>query len=248
MKKQKLQKLLQSVGLDSRRNLRAQIHDGMFKVNQVTVTDPGFLVDPHSDHVHFKRKEIPLKIVRHSYYIFNKPLGVISTLSDPQKRLTVKDFLKGIPERVYPVGRLDYQSEGLLILTNDGDLTNFILSTKNKIPKLYQIKVQGIVAREKMEELQKKGIFMDGSRVRPERITFLKRTHQNHCWLLVSIIEGKKHIIRNFFKYAGHPVEKLKRVSIGSFKLGSLKPGMIRELTDTELAGFKRKFNYTDEN
>jgi 23S rRNA pseudouridine2605 synthase len=246
MKEEKLQKVLQTAGIDSRRNIRQQIHEGRIKVNNQVVTDPNFLVDITSDTLRLDDRKLKLKKEKKSYYIFHKPYGVISTLQDPQGRTTIKDFLTAIKERVYPVGRLDYHSEGLLLLTNDGELTNFIISTKNKVPKVYMVKIKGILTDKERQQLKTKGVFLEGRRVKPMQIDFVKKTAQGNSWIRVTIIEGKKHIIRNLLKYTGHPVEKLKRTAIGTIKLKKLPASHWRELTIEELEVFKKTYNYSE--
>jgi len=244
MKKEKLQKVLQTAGIDSRRNIRQHIHEGRITVNNQVVIDPNFLVDITSDTLRLDNRKLKLKKEKKSYYIFHKPYGVISTLEDPQGRTTIKDFLAAIKERVYPVGRLDYHSEGLLLLTNDGELTNFIISTKNKVPKVYLVKIKGILTAEERKQLLTKGIFLEGRRVKPLQIDFIKKTGRGNSWIRVTIFEGKKHIIRNLLKYTGHPVEKLKRTAIGTIKLKTLPVGHWRELTPGEIEAFKKAYNY----
>ena len=194
--KLKLQKYIQSAGFNNRRNIRKLIAEGKFKVNNAIVKDPNFLVDKNKDTIHLAKKVLRIRIEKKSYYVFNKPLGVISSLSDPQKRPTIKDFIGSIKERVFPVGRLDFNSEGLIMLTNDGHLTNFIISPRNRVPKTYLIKIKGILSNEKLAKIRSKGAFIDGIRVRPSSIRFIKKTKQNNSWLSVTVIEGKKHIIR----------------------------------------------------
>lgn len=244
MSKLKLQKAIQAAGFDSRRSIRTGIADGDFKVNNTVITDPNFLVDLSKDTIRYRDKKITLKIEKKSYFIFNKPDGVISTLEDPQGRATLKDYIGKIKERVYPVGRLDYHSEGLILLTNDGDLTNFIISPRNKIPKVYNVKIKGVLSEQERRKLLSKGIFLEGSRVKPLEIEYIRKTQQNNSWIRVTIVEGKKHIIRNFFKYSGHPVERLKRVAIGTIKLKKLPAGHWKELTPMELEIFKNKYRF----
>ncbi len=244
MKEEKLQKVLQTAGIDSRRNIRQQIHEGRIKINNRVVTDPNFLVDISSDTLRLDNRKLKLKKEKKSYYIFHKPYGVISTLHDPQGRTTIKDFLTAIKERVYPVGRLDYHSEGLLLLTNDGELTNFIISNDNKVPKVYMVKIKGIFTGEERKKLMNKGIFLEGRRVKPLQIDFIKKTARGNSWIRVTIIEGKKHIIRDLLKYTGHPVEKLKRTAIGTIRLKTLPTGHWRELTPGEVETFKKTYNY----
>ncbi len=246
MAEDKLQKVLQAAGIDSRRNLRQQIHDGRFKVNNQVVTDPNFGVDIEKDTIRLDDKKLKLKMEKKSYFIFHKPYGVVSTLNDPQGRPTLTDYISRIKERVYPVGRLDYHSEGLILLTNDGELTNFIISAKNKIPKVYMIKIKGVLKEEERKQLKTKGIHLEGTRVKPLRIDFVKKTAQNNSWIRVTILEGKKHVLRKVFKYSGHPVEKLKRVAIGTFRLRKIPAGHWLELTKEELEEFKKTYNYSE--
>jgi 23S rRNA pseudouridine2605 synthase len=244
MTEEKLQKVLQFAGIDSRRSIRQHIHDGRIKVDNKVITDPNFLVDIAKDTVRIDDKKIKLKIEKKSYFILNKPYGVVSTLEDPQKRVTIKDYIAKIKERVYPVGRLDYHSEGLILLTNDGELTNFVISPRNKIPKIYMVKIKGLMNSEERSQLLNRGLFLEERRVKPLRIDFVKKTAQQNSWIRVTIVEGKKHIIRNIFKYMGHPVEKLKRLAIGSIQLGKLPVGHWRELTHEEVEAFKRTSHY----
>lgn len=244
MNKQKLQKIVQASGLDSRRKIRALIHEGKFKVNDTVVTDPNFPVDPAVDQIKLENKLIKIDIEERSYFIFNKPNGVISTLDDPEGRPTLKDYIDKIKERVYPVGRLDYHSEGLILLTNDGDLTNFIISARNKVPRQYRIKMKGFLKEEEIDRLLTKGMFVDGARIRPLDLRFTRRTAANNSWYNLTIIEGKKHIIRNMFQYLGHPVGKLQRTAIGTFMLKKLPVGHWRELSDEEVARFKKEYRF----
>jgi len=247
MKEEKLQKVLQTSGLDSRRNLRQFIHEGRIKVNNQVVTDPNFLVDITRDTLRLDNLKLKLKKEKKSYYILHKPYGVISTLNDPQGRPTVKDYITGIKERVYPVGRLDYHSEGLILLTNDGELTNFIISTRNKIPKIYMTKIKGTLSVEERNNIKTKGIFLGNRRVKPLQVDFIKRTAQGNSWIRITIIEGKKHVVRDLLKYAGHPVEKLKRIAVGSFQLKKLVVGHWCELTAEELEIFKKTYDYKEQ-
>lgn len=247
MTKTKLQKAVQAAGFDSRRNIRELIHEGKFKVNDKIIRDPNFLVDPEHDHVKLKNKLLAIKPEVISYFVFNKPYGVISTLHDPQGRPTLKEFITKIKERVYPVGRLDYQSEGLILLTNDGELMNFIISPRNKVPKQYRIKIKGVLKPEEITRLKTKGLVVDGVRIKPLDIRFIRKTKENNAWYSVTIIEGKKHILRKTFKYFGHPLEKLMRTAIGTLKLGKLPVGHWRELTEEEVAQFKKTYKFAPE-
>ncbi|MEN8223425.1 MAG: pseudouridine synthase [Acidobacteriota bacterium] len=242
MENLKLQKFIQSSGFGSRREVRTMIADGEFTVNNKVVDDPNFLIDPEMDAVKHGNKRIKNILEKKVYFLFNKPLGVISTLKDPQGRVTITDFIKKIKERVYPVGRLDYNSEGLILLTNDGDLTNFIISPRNKIPKIYLIKIKGVVTPEQKEKLIKKGVFIDNRKVRALGIDFVKKTQTGNSWVRVTIVEGKKHIIRKMFQFSGHPVDRLRRVQIGNFSLRGIPSGQWRELTEDELNKFRKLY------
>jgi len=244
MNRMKLQKALQAAGLDNRRNIRKGIADGEFKVNNTVIQDPNFMVDISKDVIRRLDRKIKLHVEKKSYYIFNKPDGVMTTLDDPEGRPTVKDFIAGIKERVYPVGRLDYHSEGLILLTNDGELANFVISPRNKVPKVYNIKIKGALSEEERKKLLSKGIHIEGSRVKPLSIEFIRKTARNNSWIQVVIVEGKKHILRKVFKYTGHPVEKLKRVAVGDIKLKKLPVGYWRELTKEEVDTFKQKHGF----
>jgi len=245
MKEIKFQKYLQNCGLASRRDIRQWIHEGKFKVNQHTVTDPNFTIKTPGDQIHFGKKLLKLSIQNKSYFIFNKPVGIVSTLDDPQGRSTISSFITRIKERVYPVGRLDYNSDGLMLLTNDGDLANFIISAKNQVPKTYLLKVKGDLSAATQKKLEK-GIFLEGERLNPFVIEPVKMTSSGNSWLKVTINEGKKHILRNAFKYSGHPVEKLRRIAIGNIMLKKLPLGEWRELADYEIAAFKKEYQFPE--
>jgi 23S rRNA pseudouridine2605 synthase len=239
-----LQKFLQFSGFDSRRNIRKMIADGKLKINGKVVTDPNAPVDVNRDSIRCEDRRLHIKMEKKVYFIFNKPAGVISTLSDPQNRITISHFLRKIRERVYPVGRLDYHSEGLILLTNDGDLTNFIISAKNQVPKTYLIKVKGILNQTKIDKMTSRGVFIERQKIRPLEIKFVRKTGRGNAWYTVSIIEGKKHVIRKLFQFSGHPVERLRRISLGNLKLKKLPGGHWRELTHEEIEAFKRDINY----
>jgi 23S rRNA pseudouridine2605 synthase len=245
MKEIKLQKFLQDCGLASRRDIRQWIHDGKFKVNHHPVTDPNFSIKINSDQIHFGKKLLKLNIQNKSYFIFNKPVGIVSTLSDPQARSTISSFITRIKERVYPVGRLDYNSDGLMLLTNDGDLANFITSAKNQVPKTYLLKIKGELSPVTQKKLEK-GVFLEGERLNPFVIEPVKSTSSGNSWLKVTIREGKKHILRNAFKYSGHPVEKLRRIAIGNILLKKLPLGEWRELKDYEITAFKKEYHFPE--
>lgn len=241
MSEMKLQKALQDAGLGNRRLIRQLINEGKIRVNNRIVTNPNFPLDIEHDLVHLKKKELKIRLQPKCYFILNKPDGVVSTLFDPQKRPAISDLIVKIRERVVPVGRLDFHSEGLILLTNDGELTNFILSARNRVPKTYLVKIKGALSPETKKKLEK-GIFMEGERLNPFRIEFIRQTTGGHSWWRVTITEGKKHILRKAFLFSGHPVERLKRTAIGTIRLKSLPAGEWRELTQTEIKTFFRTY------
>jgi pseudouridine synthase len=234
--RERLQKILSRAGLTSRRSAERWILEGRVQVNGHRVERLGEKADPRSDDIRVDGR--PLRLPgRRLVVALYKPRGVVTTLSDPQGRPTVRDLLGGIRERVYPVGRLDYHSEGLLLLTNDGDLAAELMAPRSHTPKVYQVKVRGVPGPETLQRLAR-GVVLEGRRTLPARMRLL-RGEQN-AWVEVRLIEGRRNQIREMFKRVGHPVSKLRRVRIGALGLGSLRPGEHRVLTDTEVELLRR--------
>jgi len=236
MPAERLQKILARAGLASRRKAEEYILAGRVTVNGKPVLQLGAKADPERDHIKVDGKLIRLPR-QYVYLALNKPKGCVTTLWDPQGRRTVRDLIKGVPERVYPVGRLDYHSEGLLLLTNDGDFTARILSPASKIPKTYLVKVNGPLTPEQEEEFRQ-GIPLYGRRTAPAQLRLVRRAR--NPWYSVTLVEGRQNQIRLMFRHFGRLVEKLKRVRIGFLELGSLKPGAYRLLTSAEVARFRK--------
>jgi 23S rRNA pseudouridine2605 synthase len=236
---QRLQKIIAEMGIASRRKAEELITEGRVTVNGGTAVI-GMKADPLKDHIKVDGKLLvsPEKKV---YFIFYKPRGVVTSLSDPQGRPTVRDFLRGIKERVFPVGRLDYDSEGMLILTNDGDFAHAIMHPSMKMPKTYLVKVKGTLLEEEMEKLRK-GIRLDRSVTAPAKVKRLRKTEQN-SWIEMTIHEGKKRQIRRMLERVGHPVMRLMRVRIGGLEMGDLKPGMLRRITPEEMKMISRELD-----
>jgi len=235
-----LQKWLQSGGFADRRTIRRAIADGKFRINGKPTRDPHAPVNPGRDTVTFENRPLNLTAEKRVAFLFNKPKGVISSRQDPQGRPTVLDFFQGVKERVYPAGRLDFMSEGLMVLTNDGDLTQLIISPRYQVPKVYEAKVRGVLTVDTIKSIVSRGVFLEGRRVRALDLTTLKRIGNHHSRVRVTVIEGKKHIVRHLLRHAGHPVEELKRVAIGPFRLGNLAPGKWNRLRDDEILRFTR--------
>jgi 23S rRNA pseudouridine2605 synthase len=228
---QRLQKIIAEMGIASRRKAEELITEGRVKVNG-KVAIIGMKADPARDHIKVDGKLLvtPEKKV---YFIFYKPRGVVTSLSDPEGRPTVNDFLRGIKERVFPVGRLDYDSEGMLILTNDGDFAHAIMHPSRKIPKTYLVKVKGVLQDEDLERLRK-GIRLDRTVTAPAKVKRLRKTQQN-SWIEMTIHEGKKRQIRRMLERVGHPVMRLMRIRIDGLEMGDLKPGMLRHIAQEEM-------------
>ncbi len=231
MKTVRIQKAIADAGLVSRREAESLILQQRVKVNGRVITQIGFRVDPYRDVIEVDSKKINLFIPK-VYFLFNKPQGVICSLKDEKGRKKVIDFLPSFPFKIYPVGRLDYNSEGLIILTNDGELANKILHPSYRIEKIYRVKITGTLTREKIN-LLRSGIFIEGVRIKPLWIKIIKVNR--NTWLELSIVEGKKHEIRRLFKAIGHFVMRLKRIGIGPIRDSNLKLGQFRQLTEKEI-------------
>ena len=225
---ERLQKIVAAAGVASRRKAEQLILDGRVSVNGQTVTRLGTKVDPQQDHVKVDGKLIrpePLE-----YFIVNKPQGVLSAASDPLKRPLVTRLVRS-QRRLYPVGRLDFQSEGLMILTNDGELTRGI-TRAGTLEKVYQVKVRGQPAQEKLDRLCG-GMRIEGEKFARCEIRELKRAR--NCWFEVVLREGRNRQIRRMFEHMGHPVMRVRRTAIGPVTLGNLPPGGYRKLTFREV-------------
>lgn len=222
---QRIQKILAQAGIASRRKAEELITEGRVTVNG-KIAILGMKADIEKDYIKVDGKL--LRPERKIYLIFNKPRGVVTSLYDPEGRLTIKDFIKDIKLRVFPVGRLDYDSEGLLLITNDGDFAHSILHPSKKISKTYLVKIKGIPTEEKLQTLRK-GVRLEEGLTAPAKVVKIRESDKN-CWLQITIYEGKKRQVRRMLEKIGHPVLRLKRIAIGNLKLGSLKPGQFRYL------------------
>jgi 23S rRNA pseudouridine2605 synthase len=207
------------------------------QVNGVTVLQLGAKADPINDEITVDLS--PIQKEKPVYILLNKPKGYVTTVRDNQGRPTVMALLGGITARVYPVGRLDFNSEGLLLMTNDGALAQLLASPSSHVPKTYLVKVHRIPKAETLEELRA-GFRLSGRCLKPCQIQFADR--QGNPWLKVTLLEGKNQQIRKMFAAVGHPVHKLKRVQFGPLEDPALKPGGWRHLTPDELAMLKKMY------
>ena len=235
MPEERLQKILSQAGVTSRRKAEEMIVQGRVTVNGKTVTELGSKADLETDHI--KVDGQLLHAPKHLTYIaLNKPKECMTTVSDPEGRQTVMHLMRGVRERVFPVGRLDYHSEGLLLLTNDGEFAHRLMAPANHITKVYVVKVTGALT-EAQEEQFREGIPMHGRKTAPAELKRIK--HGANPWYEVKITEGRQNQIRIMFKHLGKLVEKLRRVKIGFLEL-DLPPGRYRSLTPQEVAKFRK--------
>ena len=258
MATERLQKIIAAAGIASRRKAEELISGGLVSVNGQTVTQLGSKADPASDRIKVNGKLIGAP-ERHVYVLLHKPKGYVTTVTDPEGRPTVLDLVRGIATRVYPVGRLDYSSEGLLLLTNDGELARALTHASSHVPKTYLVKVSGQPTEEEIEKLRR-GILLPAERAplkgvpgketkaesrrrsqsvrtAPARIQLLRSAA--NPWYEVSLIEGRNRQIRRMFEEVGHHVEKIKRVRYGPLEL-DVEPGKFRHLNSKEVAQLKK--------
>ena len=235
MAPERLQKIIAAAGVASRRKAEELISAGRVQVNGQIVTELGTKADPDTDHIRVNGKLLSGE-QRHVYLLLNKPRGYVTTVSDPENRPTVMQLIHGVKQRVDPVGRLDYASEGLLLLTNDGGLANKLMKAASQVPKTYVVKVAGTPSPEGLEKLRA-GVSIatdEGRRVRsaPAGIRLIKEGA--NPWYEVILIEGRNREIRRMFEKVGHHVEKIKRVRYGPLTL-DVPPGEFRKLTQQEV-------------
>ena len=241
MELERLQKIIAHAGFASRREAETMIREGRVTVNGRVVTELGSKADAARDHVKVDGKLIT-HAEPHRYILLYKPREVMTTVEDPQGRKTVIQLVKGVRERIYPVGRLDFHSEGLILLTNDGDLAFKVSHPQHGSVKTYHVKVRGVPEERLVDKLQR-GITIDGKRTLPCEISRMKTTgrstgrgdDEGNSWFEVRLREGRTQQIRKMFQAIGHPVSKLRRVAIGPLSDPKLTPGDWRELTPREV-------------
>jgi len=249
----RLQKILSQAGIASRRAAEKLIEEGRVSVNGHTIREMGVKADPAVDDIRVDGRRLRAP-ERHRYILLNKPAGVVTTRSDPQRRQTVLDLLQGVREYVYPVGRLDYDSEGLLILTNDGDLAARLTHPRHEVERTYEAYVSGTPGTDAIEQLRR-GIPLDGRRTMPAEVKVLSRgaaprsnaaprkgapyDKRVNGVVLITIREGRNRQVRRMCEAVGHPVRKLRRVRIGPITDRHLRPGEWRELTRQEVEKLK---------
>lgn len=228
----RINKYLAQCHLGSRRKTEELIKAGLIYVNDKPCTDLATQIDPENDRVTCKNKLVKPDDKK-IFIMINKPKNYIVTKEDEFKRKTVYDLLPDFARDLFPVGRLDYESEGLLILTNDGDIANAILHPSSKLPKTYQVSVNGLIPPDDLHKLRN-GIELDGKLTLPAKV-FIKNTFENHTDLKITIFEGRNRQIRRMIEAINLSVTKLKRIQIGDIQLGKISAGMWRHLTPQEV-------------
>ena len=233
----RLQKFMAAAGVASRRRCEEIIAAGLVTVNGRVVTAPGTKVDPLADEVSVAGRKIELPGEK-LYYALHKPRGYVTTMHDEKGRRSVADLLAGIKGRVFPVGRLDCDSEGLLIVTNDGELAHALTHPRHRVPKTYLVWVAGIPEPQKLKELAR-GVVLEDGPTAPARVRLMGR--RGHTGILeITVHEGRNRQVRRMCEHIGYPVLRLVRTAIGGLSLGSLKPGQYRRLTDGEVGELKK--------
>ncbi len=228
----RLQKVLAAAGVASRRASEIMIDEGRVEVNGKIVTEQGRRVNPDRDQIRVDGSRIPPPR-RHMYLVLNKPRGVISTMDDPEGRTTLADYLPRTKERLFHVGRLDTETEGLIILTNDGEFAHRLAHPSYEVRKSYHVQVAGVMDNRTLKRLEK-GVTLDDGPVKPDKVKLISRG-QDRTLLQVSLHEGRNRIVRRLLAHVGHPVRRLTRTRIGPVRLAKLGPGELRELTVAEL-------------
>lgn len=227
----RINKVIADAGIASRREADRLIKAGEVTVNGQVMMEPGLKVDLSADHIKVKGKLVK-PVSRRIYILLNKPKGYVTTTNDPQGRPTVLDLVQKVKGRVFPVGRLDFQSEGLLILTNDGEFAQRVMRPQEKIRKIYDVKIRGQI-NENLKKRLEYGIDVEGEKMHLDRVDIIKSS--NNTWLRVTLTEGKNRQIRKVFDAVQHPAVKIKRIQIGNLKAPNLRPGEYILLEDHHL-------------
>ena len=236
----RLQKLIAAAGVASRRAAEALMREGRVTVNGAVVSTPGAKADPGTDDVRVDGRRIGAR--RRRYLLLNKPRGVVTTRDDPQRRRTVMHLLSGVRESVYPVGRLDYDSEGLLLLTNDGELAARLTHPRHRVPRVYEARVRGVPDAAALKRLAG-GVVVDGRRTAAATAGLVSAGRGragDQSLIRIGVTEGRKHQIKRMCESVGHPVVRLRRVAIGPIRDRTLRPGEFRDLSPGEVAALRR--------
>jgi len=235
MAEQKLQLILRDAGVESRRKAAEIVREGRVTVNGQFILDPAFLADPEKDHIKVDGKLLRLPAPEKFYYLFNKPRNVVSTMNDPEGRPCIGDLIKVLKKHLFTVGRLDFDAEGLMILTNDGPVAHKLSHPSSQIPRTYMVKVKGLPDDARLSSIRKGMNLGEGDRLGEVSCNVVKR-QKTTTWIRVVLKEGKKNELKRIFFRIGHPVRKIRRIAFGPFTLGTLPVGAWRPLTHSETA------------
>ncbi len=239
MASERVQKILAGAGVASRRAAERLIAQGRVRVNGRIVTELGTKADPGRDRVELDGKRV---VVQHPvYYLLHKPREVVTTLSDPEQRESVADLMKRVPERVFPVGRLDYHTSGALLMTNDGEMAQALLHPRKQVPKVYVAKLKGALPLPHLQALRQ-GVELDGGEKTREAEVLVLREERGNTWLQLTITEGKNRQIHRMAEALGHRVMRLSRLSFAGLSADGLRPGQYRPLDEAEVAKLKRDY------
>jgi pseudouridine synthase len=229
----RLAKLMAARGVASRREAEDMIREGRLVVNGERVKHPGHAVEPEQDTIRLDGEALP-ELPEKVYYLLHKPRGVLTTRKDPEGRRSIEEYLELIPTRVESVGRLDFDTEGALLLTNDGELANALTHPGKGIPKRYMVKTWKVPSDRSLERLQK-GVHLDDGKTAPAKLRVREITDQGNAWIEVTVTEGRNRLLRRMFESVGHPVSKLRRESFATISVQGLERGQLRPLTPVEL-------------
>ena len=229
--------MLARAGVASRRAADRLIAEGRVTVNGEATRELGTKVDPERDAIKVDGRRIRRPPAAHTYLALHKPPGFLTTLSDPERRPTIAGLLPEGGPRVYPVGRLDWNSEGLILLTDDGELARRLMHPRSAVEKVYEVKVRGAPDSKALARIRR-GIKIDGRKTAAAKVRVTRRG--TNTWLEITVTEGRKHLVRRLMEAVGHPVAKLRRTRIGSLHLGDLGTGRIRRLTEGEIRALRR--------
>ena len=229
---ERLQKIIARAGVASRRRAEALILDGQVRVNGRVVTELGTKADAARDEIRVGGRLISADVPR-VYLLLHKPVGYVTTTHDPEGRPTVLDLIRREKERLYPVGRLDWDTSGLILLTNDGEMTRYLTHPSSEVPRTYQAKVEGIPEAGTLARLSR-GIRLEGKLTLPAKVRLFRKLSHS-AWIEITLTEGRNRQVRRMCEQVGHPVLKLRRVALGPLELGPLPPGQFRYLHPQEI-------------
>jgi 23S rRNA pseudouridine2605 synthase len=233
MTEQKIQLILRDAGLGSRRDAEQMIRDGRVTLNGAVVTEPAVVADPEKDYIKLDGKRVRPPSTEKVYYLFHKPRFVVSTMEDPEGRPCLKDYMKGIKGNLFPIGRLDFDAEGLMILTNDGALAQKLSHPSNQIPRTYYVKVRGVPDERSLARIRRGMDIGEGDRIGEVQWSVIRK-QKTSTWIRIVLYEGKKNELKRIFFRVGHPARKIRRISFGPFTLGGLDTGRWRPFTPSE--------------